>query len=971
MVASLTISRFKRLLREAAIIAFVVLVPALAPRQVSAQVPASAQQQLELFNALPPAQQQALIQQLQSQLSPEQRQAFLQVLQGSGAAGLTTQPGQVGQGATVGQQPSPQVDLATLQQRLSNLDLEEMNPRFEGGDTLVIQLTRRLESPPRPAENIQEEDETQQLQQRIAQGNPYRLDRSGQLYLPGVPAIELAGLNVDQATIRLEAEPALRQFRAKITRLPLEPIGTEALKPFGYDVFTSAESNMPTADVRAVPGSSSAIGVLPSLVNAFSPPTDVPVPVDYVIGPGDVVNIQLFGNQNGQYSLPVNRDGTINFPQLGPISVAGMSFTDLRDAIEQRVSQQMIGVRVSTTLGELRSIRVFIVGDVVRPGSYAVSGFSTITNALLRSGGITRIGSLRKIALRRNGDTISTLDLYDLLLRGDTRDDARLQSGDVILVPPVGATVAVDGEVRRPAIYEVEDGATVADVIELAGGLNPDANRKGIRIERISTTGGTDVQEVDISGESGRRVEVRNGDVLRVLANPDLLDNSVRLSGNVFEPGLREWTPGMRLTDLLPRPELVKPKSDLNYVLIRRELEPNVRVDVLSADLEAAWKLPKGENDLALEPRDTVYVFNLDVGRQNVVRPILEELRTQAPPQAPQKVVRISGRVRAPGDYPLEPGMRVSDLLRAGGGMSDAAYAMEAELTRYAVVDGQYRETELIDVDLAALLAGDASADILIEPYDYLNVKEVPRWRGNETVTLRGEVTFPGSYPIRQGEMLSSVLKRAGGVTPLAFTEGSVFTRVELKDREREQLETLARRIESDLATLSITDPSNSDVIGRGQSLVQQLRDAQATGRLVIRLDALVAGDMTADIRLRDGDELIVPQFRQEVTVLGEVQYPTSHVYRPGLSRQDYLSRSGGLTSRADSKRIYIVRANGEVVAKTGGKWFNRDGNTEIRPGDTIVVPTDVERQRPIARWTSVTQILYNLAIAAAAVSSF
>jgi protein involved in polysaccharide export with SLBB domain len=968
LIASWIASGFRRWVRDAAAAALVLPFLVLASSQASAQIPASAQQQLELFNALPAAQQQALIQQLQSQLTPEQRQAFLQALQGQGQTGQTGQPGQFGQVpgfGTAGQLGLSQLDLLTLQQRLGQADLEERNPRFQGGDTLVVQLTRRTDVTPRPAEGT--EDEIQQVQQRIAQGNPYQLDRAGQLYLPGVPAIELAGLNVEQATTRLEVEPALRLFRVKVTRLPLEPIGTEALKPFGYDVFGRNENN--TLDRLIAP--SSPIGGLSPLGTLFSPPTDVPVPVDYVLGPGDVVNVQLFGNQNGQYSLPVNRDGTINFPQLGPINVAGLSFEDSRDAIEQRVSQQMIGVRVSTTLGELRSIRVFIVGDVERPGSYAVSGFSTITNALLKSGGITRIGSLRKIALRRGGDTVSTLDLYDLLLRGDTSDDARLQSGDVIFVPPVGSTVAVDGEVKRPAIYEVEEGATVADVIALAGGLNANANGRDIRIERIASSGGTDVQEVDFSRGGGRQVAVRNGDVLRILTNPDLLDNSVRLSGNVFEPGLHEWARGMRLTDLIPRPELVKPKSDLNYVLIRRELEPNVRIDVLSADLEAAWKQPNGAADLPLEPRDTVYVFNLDVGRQTVVRPILEELRTQAPPQAPQPIVRISGRVRAPGDYPLEPRMHVSDLLRAGGGMSDAAYAVEAELTRYAVVDGQYRETELVNVDLAALLAGDARADLIIEPYDYLNIKEVPRWRGNETVTLRGEVTFPGSYPIRQGEKLSSVLERAGGVTPLAFTEGSVFTRVDLKEQQKEQLETLARRIESDLATLSITDPNNADVIGRGQSLVQQLRTAQATGRLVIRLDSLIAGDKTADITLRDGDELIVPQFRQEVTVLGEVQYPTSHVYRNDLDRQDYLSRSGGLTSRADAKKIYIVRANGEVVANTGGKWFDRGGGAAIRPGDTIVVPTDVERQRPIARWTSVTQILYNLAIAAAAVSSF
>jgi protein involved in polysaccharide export with SLBB domain len=313
--------------------------------------------------------------------------------------------------------------------------------------------------------------------------------------------------------------------------------------------------------------------------------------------------------------------------------------------------------------------------------------------------------------------------------------------------------------------------------------------------------------------------------------------------------------------------------------------------------------------------------------------------------------------------------MRVSDLLRAGGGLSEAAYVTDAELTRYAIVNGEYRETELLTVDLAGLLKGNTAADTVLTPYDSLNVKEVSRWRGEESVTLKGEVVFPGKYPIRRGEKLSSVLARAGGLTDLAFPEGSAFTRVELRDREREQLETLASRVERDLATVSITEPNSSQTITTGQSLVTQLRNSVPTGRLVIRLDELVRGGAEADIALRDGDQLVVPDQRQEVTVLGEVQYATSHVYERGLTRAEYINKSGGTTQRADEKRIYVVRANGEVVTQSGSRWFGRDSTAGIRPGDTIVVPLNLSQ--PLARWSAITQIIYNLAIAAAAVSSF
>jgi protein involved in polysaccharide export with SLBB domain len=888
-----------------------------------------------MFNSLPAAQQQALVRELQRQLPPAQREAVIGMLQeGRGPDEAATEELDP---ALLGIPELPDEEL-----------LEDPNPRFMPLDTLVIEFERRIppgaEAPPDlPPEELEILDE---LRERFEDGNPYRLDESGRLYLPGVPAIELAGLDVDEATIRVRAERQLRPFDLIITRLPLEPIGTDALEPFGYDLFGD--------EVRST----------------FAPATDIPVPVDYVIGPGDTINVQLFGNTNAEYFLTVNRDGTITFPEIGPVNVSGLLFTDLRDAINERVGEQMIGVRASTTLGELRSIRVFVLGDVARPRSYTVSGLATMTNALFASGGVKEIGSLRRIALLRDGDTITTLDLYDLLLRGDTRGDARLQPGDVIFVPPIGATVAVDGEVRRPAIYEIRGEQSVNDLIALAGGLNATANRNAIKLERIVPGRGIAVSDLDLAA-AGAREPVRDGDVLRVLPNLDQLESSVRLVGNVQRPGLYQWSEGMVLSDLLPSPELVKPLADLNYVLIRRETAPNVDVDAISADLESIWQRRAGAVDIALEPRDTVYVFNLEIGRRQIVDPLIEELEAQVGPNEPLPVVRVDGQVRAAGEYPLEPGMRVSDLLRAGGGMSDAAYVTEAELTRYSVVNGEYRQTELVAVNLAALRSGDTGANLALAPYDYLSIKEVSRWRGQETVTLRGEVVFPGTYPIRQGETLRSVLERAGGLTDFAFPQGSVFTRVQIRERQREELRTLANRVESDLASLSLSDPDAGDAINIGQTLLTQLRNTEPTGRVTIRLDEIIAGQSTTEIILQDGDELSVPEFRQEVAVLGEVQYPTSHIHEPGLGREDYIGRSGGLTSRADEDRVYVVRANGEVVTAGGGRWFDRSAGLEIRPGDTVVAPIEVDRLRPLALWASVTQIAYNLAIAAAAVNSF
>ncbi len=333
--------------------------------------------------------------------------------------------------------------------------------------------------------------------------------------------------------------------------------------------------------------------------------------------------------------------------------------------------------------------------------------------------------------------------------------------------------------------------------------------------------------------------------------------------------------------------------------------------------------------------------------------------------------------------------MTVRDLIRAGGGLSDAAYGGSAELTRYQVVNGESRQTDLIKVDLAAVLRGDPAANLRLEPFDTLSIKEVQSLTDQETITLRGEVRFPGAYSVRPGETLKSVLLRAGGLTQYAFAEGSVFTRKELRDREQAQLDLLGRRMQHDVAFVALqgaaagaigasTQAGAAGAAGAaaaaalGESLLTQLRQARAVGRLVVDLRRLTSAPIgsPADIVLRDGDELLVPKFQQEVTVIGEVQTATSHLYQPGLSRDDYIAMSGGETVRADRSRVYVVHADGSVVANEGARWFQNRANTRIRPGDTVVVPLNVEHLPPLPVWQAVTQILYNVAIAAAAVHS-
>jgi polysaccharide biosynthesis/export protein len=636
------------------------------------------------------------------------------------------------------------------------------------------------------------------------------------------------------------------------------------------------------------------------------------------------------------------------------------------------------------TMGELRSIRVFVLGEAEKPGSYTVSGLSTMTNALFVSGGVKQIGSLRNIELKRNGHLVSVLDLYDLLLHGDTSADRQLMPGDVIFIPPIGVTATVYGAVRRPAIYELKKEKTAEQLIGIAGGLSPDADGKLAQLERIESSRLREMRNIDLDSSPGRNTEILNGDKLRVPAIRPTLENSVELSGDVFRPGAFQYRAGLRLTDILGSFDELRPGADRHYVMIRREVPPEQKIEVISADLERALHARGSAADPQLHARDRIIVFDLTANRGRTVAPLIEDLELQASATTPAQVVIISGEIRVPGRYPLEPSMHISDLLRAGGSLEDSAYTGEAELSRYEVVDGKERQTALIDVNLAAIRRNEPGADLELKPYDLLLIKKTPNWELPGYIELVGEVRHPGGYPIHQGETLSSALRRAGGLTDLAFDEGAIFIREELKQREKEQLDTLTNRLQSDLAALSLEAVSTSaatngggggnagQALAVGQSLIQQIRNTKPVGRLVIDLHRVISGPVGAsgDVLLRRGDRLLVPKKTQEITVLGEVQNPTSHVYRAGLSRDDYIEKSGGATQRADRKRTYIVRANGDVVAGGRRGWFRRSQSGEVRPGDTIVVPLDTERVAPLPLWTSITTIIYNLAIAILAIHS-
>ena len=827
------------------------------------------------------------------------------------------------------------------------LEAEELRAERRSRLIVTLDLVEDLER-----QEILDFEQDEALQ-RIEGSNYYELDNTGVLNLPGLSSIPLLGFTAEQIEQRLGAVPALSVFVVAATILESASTGIDALEPFGYDLFEAEDGS------------------------GFEPVTTGPVPPDYVLGPGDSIRVQLYGNVTGIYEFEVTRDGILNLPELGPITVAGLPFSEFRRDMNRRVEQMLLGTNISITMGRLRNIQVFVLGYVNRPGSYVVSGLATISSALYRSGGVSRVGSLRDIQLKRSGNTVARFDLYDALLNGNTSGDHRLQPGDVIFIPPVGPQVSVDGAVKRPAIYEARGETSIADVILMAGGLLPDAYPRGARIERIEGNEERKVLSLNVGNQEAATTPARAGDIVIVPHILPQLEETVTLVGHVHRPGPYQWRTGMRLSDLIGSELELQPGADTGYVLIRREDSKTRHVSAISANLSDALASPDAPANIPLQARDMVHVFNLAFGRQRVIQTLLAELQLQGRFGEPYREVSISGEVKAPGTYPLEAGMRVGDLVRAGGNLSEEAYAFKAEIARYEFVDGESRDTEVISIDLDAALRGNAAANIELLEHDNLRISRIPDWDTLWTVTLEGEVKFPGEYRIRQGETLGQVMERAGGLTNAAFPAGAIFLRESLRLREQEQIEVLTRRMEADLASLSLQniDTTGSDTLETGQQLLDQLRTTEAVGRLVIDLGQIATlvsiQDLVTGLELRDGDRLLVPRKAQEITVIGETQQNTSHLFLPGLGRDDYIEMSGGLTRRADKKLIYIVRASGSVVTGKRSRWFGRGRQAEIQAGDTIVVPLETDKIRPIAFWTSVTQILYQAAIAVAAVQTF
>ena len=773
-------------------------------------------------------------------------------------------------------------------------------------------------------------------------------------------------------------------------------------------------------------------------------PIDFPASPDYVVGPGDGLTIDLWGGVSQRLVRTVDHEGRIALPEIGPMLVNGQTLGDVQQSVQRLLRTQFRDVSADVSLSRLRTVRIYVVGDVNHPGPYDVSSLSTPLNALLAAGGPTSGGSMRIVKHYRGTTLVQDVDLYDLLLRGVRTDIKRLEPGDTLLVPPVGSLVQMDGMVRRPAIYELRDGTTLAQAIGMAGGILPTATLSHIEVQRLDAHEKRTMLSLDVSGATDptdiearlAAFHVQDRDEIHIFPIATFNQDAVYLQGHALRTGRYAYKPGMKLTDLITSYSDLMPEPSTKYAEIIHLNPPDYHPTVESFDLAAALANP--EAGPALKPLDTVRIFSrfdfedaptvsvsgavrnpgtfqtsgqihfrdavemaggvtpdaaMDSAQiirimpdsslkmvsvrlnealaGNAASNLLLEPRDRVLIQlnsfrADTPSVEIAGEVVKPGRYPLSGSLTVSDLIGLAGGFKRSAYTETADLTRFNPKAGENKLGEHFEVSIPDALASDVSKDPPLRDGDVLTIRQLSGWNDiGASVSLQGEVQHPGSYGIKPGERLSSVLKRAGGFAPQSYVYGALFTRPEVLELEQKSRNELVQRIRGEEAELAPLPSDDADKKITKQNGMQQLETTLArmqetppSGRMVIHISSNMKQweGTPNDVVLRSGDALVIPKAPNFVLVSGAVYDETAITFRPGRSASWYLSQAGGPTQLADKGSIFVIRADGSILGgkNSNGLFTGSALGAALRPGDMVVVPEKATGQNQ--KWKTIMQ---------------
>jgi protein involved in polysaccharide export with SLBB domain len=740
------------------------------------------------------------------------------------------------------------------------------------------------------------------------------------------------------------------QFRSLDSAAALAAPSTRNLQQFGYSLFASR-------------------------VSTFAPLGNVPVSDDYVIGPDDQLKMLMWGRINNTINLTVSRDGAVSIPEIGPLQVAGLTFAQAKKLIEDRAGQ-ITGVKVDVTMGKLKTIQVFVVGEVAQPGAYTVSALSHVSNALGAAGGITKIGSLRKVELRRGNQLVRTIDLYSLLLAGNEQGDEQLQPGDVIFVPVIGPVVGMVGDVKRPAIYELgSSGEALSSVIKLGGGISAFGYSQRVQVERVAEHQKRIALDVDLNDIRSQHFDIRDGDLIKIYPVLPAQQDVVIVRGSVNRPGKFEWHQGMRVADLVGLAEGVAPHTFFKYALIRRKEGKAKTVRLVPVDLGEALSANIGEpQNLMLNQEDELTVFS-------------ESQMKYLP------TVQVFGEVRNPGYYVMSEGMHVSDLLYLAGGLKDDAYQQAAELARTQVVNGSRTSHTFMDIDLRSAMSGTDEHNPVLEANDQLFVRRASDWHLPWVVMVRGMVARPGPYTIHDGERIASVLERSGGLLPDAYLPATVLIRQSIRQLQQQRLDEARARLQQSIVRIQMNPGTISQIsqatgnmaaaqnpatspttLNALEQVLTETEGQQAQGRLVVHMHPLnELANSPDNVVLVDQDQLTIPRRPAAVNVLGQVYSPNAIVYRPGQTTREYLNQAGGPNEGADPDHIMVIKADGSVMTEDGIKASKQSTmfpllpvisgglmTARLDPGDTVYVPEKLIYENKMAETATVTQIIAN-----------
>jgi protein involved in polysaccharide export with SLBB domain len=674
------------------------------------------------------------------------------------------------------------------------------------------------------------------------------------------------------------------------------------------------------------------------------------VPSDYVVGTNDELQIRIWGQINADLRVVVDRSGQIYIPRVGQISVAGVHYSELEQHLKDQVLKVFRNFSLSVSIGRLRSIQVFVVGQARYPGTYTISSLSTLVNAIFASGGPTPQGSLRDIQVQRDGKTIAHMDFYNLLVKGDKSKDVRLQSGDVLYFPPVGPLVAIAGSVNTPGIYEVKHGSSLADLIEIADGLSTMADSNKVTVERIDDRHSRSVLEFPLDAQS-RALPLSDGDIVRVLSIVPRFSDAVTLRGNVVNPGRYPWKPGMRIRDLIPDAQALQTRQ---YWLARatmtdgRSTEYPIRTKHSSSETS---KTPDTRGQVARDFTARGTADRDSIGRDLTEQEAMRQTNSQDSSQARGTSTQF-GR-RNPNSETL-----TADLHQASPEIN----------WNYAIIQRVNPEdlsTKLLSFDLGkAVLEGDAANNLELQPDDIITIfsqsdVSVPQSERARYIRLEGEVVRAGVYKVAEGELIRDVLRRAGGLTPAAYVYGTQMTRESARVEQQRSIDELTSALEAQIVQAEAAGAPSQG------ALIAQLRARRANGRVVLALNpAATSIDAYPAITLEDNDRIVIPHRPSTVSVVGMVYNSGSFVFDAHRKVGSYLRMAGKGKPGADMHHAFVLRADGTVVpSKSVNGLFSGDKFLALRlyPGDQIVIPNKIATGaflRGLRDWTQVSSQL-------------